>query len=73
MSPNVMPGHECIHSIAAAAVNHNAAAAPPLSEDRHCITELQAETIRLKTGDRNCTWSEYEKLKFLNITFMFFF
>lgn len=49
MFPNVMPGREWIHSIAAAVINHNVAAAPPMSKHRHSISELQVAMTHLKT------------------------
>lgn len=48
MSPNVMLGHEWVHSIAVAVINLNAAAAPPMSKLGHCITALEAAKTHLR-------------------------
>lgn len=60
MSPNVMSGCEWIHSIASAVVNHNAAAAPPMSEDGHCKDGCREYTC-------SCVGSKNTKILYLII------
>lgn len=60
MSPNVMSGCEWIHSIASAVVNHNAAAAPPMSEDGHCTDGCREYTC-------SCVGSKNTKILYLII------